>query len=34
MKVAVVGKGNVGGGLAERWEKAGHEVDPDRARRR
>lgn len=26
MKVAVVGKGNVGGGLANRWEKAGHEV--------
>jgi len=26
MKVAVVGKGNVGGGLADRWERAGHEV--------
>jgi 8-hydroxy-5-deazaflavin:NADPH oxidoreductase len=26
MRVAVVGKGNVGGGLADRWEKAGHEV--------
>jgi 8-hydroxy-5-deazaflavin:NADPH oxidoreductase len=26
MKVAVVGKGNVGGGLADRWENAGHEV--------
>src|SRR3954468_9925176 len=26
MKVAVVGKGNVGGGLAGRWESAGHEV--------
>jgi predicted dinucleotide-binding enzyme len=26
MKVAVVGKGNVGGGLADRWEQAGHEV--------
>jgi 8-hydroxy-5-deazaflavin:NADPH oxidoreductase len=26
MKVAVVGKGNVGGGLADRWEAAGHEV--------
>ena len=26
MKVAVVGRGNVGGGLADRWEKAGHEV--------
>jgi 8-hydroxy-5-deazaflavin:NADPH oxidoreductase len=26
VKIAVVGKGNVGGGLADRWEKAGHEV--------
>ena len=26
MKVAVVGRGNVGGGLADRWEGAGHEV--------
>jgi 8-hydroxy-5-deazaflavin:NADPH oxidoreductase len=26
VKIAVVGKGNVGGGLAERWEKAGHDV--------
>lgn len=26
MKIAVVGKGNVGGGLAELWEKAGHDV--------
>ena len=26
MKVAVVGRGNVGGGLADLWEKAGHEV--------
>jgi hypothetical protein len=26
MKVAVVGKGNVGGGLADRWEAAGHDV--------
>ena len=26
MKVAVVGRGNVGGGLADRWERAGHEV--------
>jgi predicted dinucleotide-binding enzyme len=26
MKVAVVGKGNVGGGLADLWEKAGHDV--------
>lgn len=26
MKVTVVGKGNVGGGLADLWERAGHEV--------
>jgi 8-hydroxy-5-deazaflavin:NADPH oxidoreductase len=26
MKVAVIGRGNVGGGLADLWEKAGHEV--------
>jgi 8-hydroxy-5-deazaflavin:NADPH oxidoreductase len=26
MKIAVVGKGNVGGGLGDRWEPAGHEV--------
>jgi 8-hydroxy-5-deazaflavin:NADPH oxidoreductase len=26
MKIAVVGRGNVGGGLANLWEKAGHEV--------
>src|SRR3954467_4870373 len=26
MKGAVGGKGNVGGGLADRWESAGHEV--------
>lgn len=26
MKVTVAGKGNVGGGLADLWEKAGHEV--------
>ena len=26
MKIAVIGKGNVGGGLADLWEKAGHEV--------
>ncbi|TML16406.1 MAG: dinucleotide-binding protein [Actinobacteria bacterium] len=26
MKVAVVGRGNVGGGLADRWERAGHNV--------
>src|ERR687886_2452427 len=26
MKVAVIGRGNVGGGLADLWESAGHEV--------
>ena len=26
MKIAVVGRGNVGGGLADLWESAGHEV--------
>jgi 8-hydroxy-5-deazaflavin:NADPH oxidoreductase len=26
MKVATIGSGGVGGGLADRWEKAGHEV--------
>jgi 8-hydroxy-5-deazaflavin:NADPH oxidoreductase len=26
MKVAVIGKGNVGGGLADLWERAGHDV--------
>jgi 8-hydroxy-5-deazaflavin:NADPH oxidoreductase len=26
MKIAVVGRGNVGGGLADRWERAGHDV--------
>jgi 8-hydroxy-5-deazaflavin:NADPH oxidoreductase len=26
MKIAVVGRGNVGGGLADRWEATGHEV--------
>jgi 8-hydroxy-5-deazaflavin:NADPH oxidoreductase len=26
MKIAVVGRGNVGGGLADRWERAGHEL--------
>jgi 8-hydroxy-5-deazaflavin:NADPH oxidoreductase len=26
MKIAVVGRGNIGGGLADRWERAGHEV--------
>ena len=26
MKIAVLGRGNVGGGLANLWEKAGHEV--------
>jgi 8-hydroxy-5-deazaflavin:NADPH oxidoreductase len=27
MKVAVVGRGNVGGGLAKKWRDAGHDVD-------
>ncbi|MGH2460711.1 MAG: NADPH-dependent F420 reductase [Chloroflexota bacterium] len=26
MKITVIGRGNVGGGLARRWEKAGHAV--------
>jgi predicted dinucleotide-binding enzyme len=26
MKIATVGRGNVGGGLAKRWRKAGHDV--------
>ena len=26
MKIAVLGRGNVGGGLADLWERAGHEV--------
>jgi 8-hydroxy-5-deazaflavin:NADPH oxidoreductase len=26
MKVAVIGRGNVGGGLAKRWRAAGHDV--------
>jgi 8-hydroxy-5-deazaflavin:NADPH oxidoreductase len=26
MKIAVVGRGNVGGGLGDLWEKAGHDV--------
>ena len=26
MKIAVFGRGNVGGGLADLWEKAGHDV--------
>ena len=26
MKIAVLGRGNVGGGLAGLWERAGHEV--------
>jgi predicted dinucleotide-binding enzyme len=26
MKIAVIGKGNVGGGLADLWERTGHEV--------
>jgi predicted dinucleotide-binding enzyme len=26
VKITTIGKGNVGGGLADRWERAGHEV--------
>ena len=26
MRITVIGRGNVGGGLARRWEQAGHEV--------
>jgi len=26
MKITTIGRGNVGGGLADRWEKAGHTV--------
>jgi predicted dinucleotide-binding enzyme len=26
VKITMIGKGNVGGGLADRWEKAGHTV--------
>jgi 8-hydroxy-5-deazaflavin:NADPH oxidoreductase len=26
MKIAVVGRGNIGGGLADKWERAGHSV--------
>jgi 8-hydroxy-5-deazaflavin:NADPH oxidoreductase len=26
MRVTVVGRGNVGGGLADQWEPAGHQV--------
>jgi 8-hydroxy-5-deazaflavin:NADPH oxidoreductase len=26
MKIAVVGRGNIGGGLGDLWEKAGHDV--------
>jgi len=27
MKITVIGRGNVGGGLARRWERAGHEIN-------
>jgi predicted dinucleotide-binding enzyme len=30
MKIAVVGRGNVGDRLADLWERAGHEVTRDR----
>jgi predicted dinucleotide-binding enzyme len=26
MKIATIGRGNIGGGLGDRWEQAGHEV--------
>ena len=26
MKIAVIGRGHVGGGLAERWRRAGHDL--------
>ena len=26
MKITTIGRGNIGGGLARRWERAGHEV--------
>jgi predicted dinucleotide-binding enzyme len=26
VEIAAVGRGNVGGGLAKRWRRAGHEV--------
>jgi predicted dinucleotide-binding enzyme len=26
MKIAVLGRGNIGGGLADLWEKAGHDI--------
>jgi 8-hydroxy-5-deazaflavin:NADPH oxidoreductase len=26
MKITTIGRGNIGGGLAERWQQAGHEV--------
>ena len=26
MRITVIGRGNVGGGLARRWEAAGHDV--------
>ena len=27
MRIAVIGRGNVGGGLAKLWRDAGHDVD-------
>ena len=27
MKITTIGRGNIGGGLGDRWEKAGHTVD-------
>jgi 8-hydroxy-5-deazaflavin:NADPH oxidoreductase len=28
MNITTIGKGNIGGGLARRWERAGHDVTP------
>lgn len=28
MKITTIGRGNIGGGLAQLWEQAGHEVTP------
>jgi 8-hydroxy-5-deazaflavin:NADPH oxidoreductase len=27
VKITTIGRGNIGGGLADRWEKAGHAID-------
>ena len=28
MNITIIGRGNVGGGLAKSWQKAGHAVNP------